>query len=606
MAWFPGDATPRPSSSSGAAAIAVAGYGGGGRSTADAAAACEQCGLGGADLRCSSCGSLYCSLECQRIHWPAHKASCRQKRRAASQTAGGVSSASYINAPACSSSVGVPACETDLLAEFDAGAVAGNWQSYLAKRGVARTEVEPLQRRECFALSVLQALTQLPTAWSRATLRSGRCVVWVLGARDNVEKGQIAAGGWEPLFEAVPVAWDVVLIGPELQKDNQVMISPGRRIFTFAHYLHEASLPTNLQDPSFVIAFDSGLGNKVPHQMRGWMPTVGQLLLIGRPVLLTCFGWHEARVEAMLLQGVHARFTVHSEGGFPYVLEPDKPLARCNSMFTWFCGSTLSTTQLATHAVPFIERQLRSIELLSFLKCANPFVALLSDPEGRGHAAWAEMYGEAMPPALKRSLDEDEDGHGGLQWIVLSMGAVLASACQISEAASVMRDLLGVADDGSCKILREFRSWAQAGHWATQQGLVDSVLTRIDEIVGSVAADLSGRTNVTKEEECHSHAASNVHDDFDEMAPGYNGEESVVCQCLVCGESSTNVCLRARPCSAAAPQCSLTARRTVQVRARRGLWFHVVDGPLEGWLLGYEGGRCRLEVISWELAQWTP
>lgn len=61
-----------------------------------AAATCDACGLPSPMLkRCSGCGAArYCSRECQKRAWPAHKASCvKGKERAdAGQPGGGAAS----------------------------------------------------------------------------------------------------------------------------------------------------------------------------------------------------------------------------------------------------------------------------------------------------------------------------------------------------------------------------------------------------------------------------------------------------------------------------------------------------------------------------------
>ncbi|KAL4428325.1 hypothetical protein ABPG75_002414 [Micractinium tetrahymenae] len=56
---------------------------------------CAACGSAAMQLRaCSGCGTRYCSRECQKKDWPAHKPSCqaRQRERAAKGAAGGAGS----------------------------------------------------------------------------------------------------------------------------------------------------------------------------------------------------------------------------------------------------------------------------------------------------------------------------------------------------------------------------------------------------------------------------------------------------------------------------------------------------------------------------------
>ena len=44
--------------------------------------ACGACGAVDPPLRCSACrGARYCSAECQKRDWRAHKAACKQRQR---------------------------------------------------------------------------------------------------------------------------------------------------------------------------------------------------------------------------------------------------------------------------------------------------------------------------------------------------------------------------------------------------------------------------------------------------------------------------------------------------------------------------------------------
>jgi len=450
------------------------------------------------------------------------------------------------------------------------------WREYLAKKGAKKAEVEKIKELEAFGLAVLQALQSMPKDVPLEGV-NGRCVIWVLGARDGIEKRQILLGGWEPLFASLDVAWDVVLVGPEMQEDTKLRVAPGRRIYTFACLTHEAEMPEHLQRPSFICALNTGVGANVVHHMRSWVPTLGQLLLLGRPVLFTCFGPHESRVETQIFAALRARFDPHREGGFSYVLEPDKPLSICNNMFTWVHGTKLSSAHLQEQAVPYIDCQLRSSELFHFLKEARCHVNILSDPEGAAHASWSEMYDGRFLPCLKQALEEDDDDRGGVQTIVRCSMKTVASASRSPLVAAVLMDM------GIEAALASFKSWAHRGHWTRHDWMLGEVVQRLEEVDRQLrGADLRA-----------------LSEDAGEADP----EEPFFCSFLVRAKA---VEMRAAPSHSARVVAKVPSGRVLQTRSHRGLWLRAVSGDVQGWLMGYQGKSNIGDMADWDIHAWEP
>jgi len=244
-----------------------------------------------------------------------------------------------------------------------------NWDAYLHS---GESEANGFAKDVCpmksYAFTAWKALQQLPENIKLNSL-CGRCVMWVLGARDHVEKQQILDGHWEPLFSAIPVSWDIVLVGPEMSLDVRVYGKPGRRIYIYACEFHKASLRDHLQNPSFICIFNSGIGAMAIHArymaLNPWAPTLGQLLMLGRPVLMTCPNDQEAMFEEQVFEAMHACHIGFRKSGFG--IRNTRALDEPNSCFTWLDGTSLSSLQLERGAVPHIEAQLCSIELLLFL-----------------------------------------------------------------------------------------------------------------------------------------------------------------------------------------------------------------------------------------------
>lgn len=463
----------------------------------------------------------------------------------------------------------------DLRSELSEPLQATSWREYLAG---CTEDAAKVKDRESFALAALQALQSLPKDWRLEPIE-GRCVVWVLGARDGIEKRQILVGGWERLFRAFDVGWDVVLVGPELQPDPYVHRKPGRAVYTYPCLLHEAQLETCLRQPSFICGFNTGIGACVAHHMRPWMPTLSQLLILKRPLLLTCFGIHEARMEDWVLTALHARFTKHEAGGFGHVIEADKPLSVCNAFFSWVCGSSATDVQVELSAVPYVDSQLRSAELLVFLKEVKSHLAILSDPDGAAHSGWAEMYDGRFVPCLKQALEEDDDGRGGVQTILRCTMKSLASACVSNrEAAAVLADL------GAAEVLPRFRAWAERDHWTPHQWMREEILERVREAERALAA-IQGPSCIV---------------DAD-------GDEDIAEEPLSGGftiRAEAPVVLRERPARQASVIASLGSGRTLRLRGRRRLWLRVAHGSIEGWLLAYEARASVGFLVAWDIKCW--
>ncbi|CAE7598735.1 dnaaf1, partial [Symbiodinium sp. KB8] len=410
---------------------------------------CVACSASPTSLRCSRCKAPYCSVPCQRQHWPQHKQSC-------TTTTAGIGVAPTPSAH-------------DLRRELRPFAAKG-WQDYLGELGASSKEqVERVKHRQCFGVATLEALQSLPSS-ARLEPVNGRCVMWVLGARDGIEKRQIVQGGWQRLFECLEVGWDVVLVGPEMSEDKAVLTHSGIRVYTFACLAHEAVMPQHLRRPTFVCAFNSGLGASVPVHMKPWIQTLVQLLAMGRPLLLTCFGSYEARLEASVLNALQAQYMPHKHGGFGHVLEADKPLSICNALFTWVLGSSIPEPLLLTDVKSYVEKQLEASQLLLFLKELRSHIRILQDPDGSAHAGWAEMYDGRFIPAIKQALEEDDDDRGGIQQIVRCTMKTIASACAVTAAARLFLYLSGL------ELLRGFKRWAESAPWTSHAWIREETL----------------------------------------------------------------------------------------------------------------------------------
>lgn len=293
-------------------------------------------------------------------------------------------------------------------------------------------------------------------------------------------------------------------------------------------------------------------------------------------MLFTCFGPHEARMEESMFRALHANFTKHVESGFGHVIEPDKPLSVCNSLYTWACGSSLSDAQLEQEAAPFLDAQLRAADLFVFVKEARSHATILADPEGSAHSGWAEMYDGRFVPCLKQALEEDDDGRGGVQTIVRCSMKAVASACRSSEdAAAVMLDL------GALDLLRGFETWARRDHWTPHAWMREEVLERVEEV----------RELLQARQGCASGGSCREEPFFGSFNVRLTGAP---------------VRLHERPDPGAPVVAEVGAGRTLQLRARRGLWLRVALHEADAWLLAYCGGQCVGCLVDWEIRAWEP
>jgi len=455
------------------------------------------------------------------------------------------------------------------------------WKEYLEQKGISRkAEIQRTKEKECFALAALQALQQLPQGIPLEPVNE-RCVVWVLGVRDGIEKQQILDGGWEPLFSSIDVGWDLALMGPEMQNDV-MRVKPGRRIYTYACTSHDARLPEHLQYPTFIIAFNSGIGSGVPAHMRPWVPTIAQLLTLGRPTLLTCFGAHEARLEDAMLRALQARFHPHKAGNFGLILEADKPLSDCNAMFTWVHGSALTSEQLEQHAVPYVDAQLELVDMLYFLREVDKQIVIMTDPDNLAHSGWSEMYeGRFGGPAMKKALEEDDDGRQGLQSILRCTLKSLASACKSDLPAAIIKDLGGEA------VLEKFREWATSSTWTPHTWMREEVLDRVNDVYKRLS------------EVSHALPKVNLKDANESEAVDFSGSLRIRTSALK---------MYATPCTKSSVLATLSKGTVVRMRAICGLWAQVVHGrsDSQGWLLVYEHKQCNGELVTWDIKTWEP
>ncbi|CAL1135101.1 unnamed protein product [Cladocopium goreaui] len=495
---------------------------------------CIACGASSSSWRCSRCKVPYCSAECQQGNWKKHRELCAGK--------------------------------SDLRPELRVQNLAG-WKAF----NFRGDQLVKLKHRECFGLALLEALEKMPANWRLKPI-NGRCVVWILGARDGIEKRQVLEGGWHRLLSSLDVGWDIVLIGPEMEEDKAVLVHNGTRVYTFSVMFHDAELPDHLQRPSFVCAFNSGLGASVPLHMKSWIPTLVQLLSHGWPLLLTCFGLHEARLEASLLEALEADFTRHAEGSFGHVLEADKPLSVCNAMFSWVRGSKLEKEQLLV-AQDSVQKQLEACQLFQFMKEVRSHILILSDPNGSAHVGWAEMYDGRFIPALKTALEEDDDENGGIQQIVRCAMKTVVAACEVPCAARLFRYL-------GLEALKRFKHWAETKAWTKHQWVSDEVLGWVDS-----AFQWMQQTPAFASLEAMSE---------DQMEIPFNARLEVRRPCELLRE----------PCRTSRVETRLGKGQTLHAQALKGLWVRVQFRESSCWLHGYsetDGHAC--DITYWDFTR---
>jgi len=259
-----------------------------------------------------------------------------------------------------------------------AAELSQGWDAFAQARHAGVEDLQSFRERKCFPATLAWSLLQLPVA--APAVEGRRLVVWVLGARDDMEGWLATEGEWELLAEVFPEArWELVLIGPEMLADvasgssGQVHIRSARRLG------HEFARDEAAAD--FAVLFNSGIGTLSLPLVRHWLPTVGELLRLDIPVLFTCFGQKERQGEAIMLRQVFQAVVLADFAENPFApqrgdnpeqrvrkaqmpetldaIEVDTDVRRCNAIVWWAKGSQLPVEELAAVAS---ERGLRVLE----------------------------------------------------------------------------------------------------------------------------------------------------------------------------------------------------------------------------------------------------
>eukprot|EP00434_Breviolum_minutum_P007684 symbB.v1.2.006778.t1/scaffold396.1/size242164/5 len=304
--------------------------------------------------------------------------------------------------------------------------------------------------------------------------------------------------------------------------------------------------------------------------MKSWIPTLVYLLdNVASPLLLTCFGLHEARLENSLLKALEANFIQHCEGNFGHVLEADKPLSICNAMFTWVQGSKFNKEHLKM-AKEAVEKQLEACQLFQFLKEVRSHLRILSDPSGSARTAWAEMYDGRFIPALKTALEEDDDENGGIQQIVRCAMKTVVAACEVPCAARLFRYL-------GLDALRRFKDWAATAQW-----------TRHDWVRTEVLDWVEGAFHILHETPAFASLEA-MSEDQAEIPFAARLEVRRSCQLLAAPSQRSKVV------------STLGKGHTLHAQALKGLWVKIVSREQSCWLHGYsedDGHAC--DITYWD------
>ena len=166
--------------------------------------------------------------------------------------------------------------------------------------------------RRSHALTLAHGLQQLPALHAldgknggRGRGREGRWLLWIVGAREEVE-GELARQGLlvEVLDRTCPreAGWELLLVGPEM-RCWEMDARAGRGLLRARNGpLHMLCAEGQGETPNAAVLFNSGIGTLLWPLVEQWLPTVVRLLQMDMPLLCTCFNICERDGERAVLE----------------------------------------------------------------------------------------------------------------------------------------------------------------------------------------------------------------------------------------------------------------------------------------------------------------
>jgi len=307
-----------------------------------------------------------------------------------------------------------------------ADALLGGWGTLAAAFGLDDSDELALRRfreRVCFPAAFAWSLLQLPASSAPPPRHDRPIVVWLVGARANMEGRLVQEGGWGLLSDVFPeLRWELVLVGPEMQNESEghseIVPADGGKARVCARQIclkgHEWAkrAPT---PPDFAVCFNSGIGTLTLPLVRPWLETVEELLRLSVPVLFTCFSSKERNGEDLIIRQAFQACVlvdflsnplrpepsdepVRDTGKQTRVelsptvlaLEPNDEPRVCSAIVWWAWGSRLSSDEL--HEV-------------STTACPKLLKALAAQFALKGHIVWVATLAEHSRGAAQMALE---------------------------------------------------------------------------------------------------------------------------------------------------------------------------------------------------------